>query len=60
MMVKPLSHAGLKILSFAMAIFLWMIVAGEETVERGLLPHDSAADVVKRVGLGTQTELARY
>jgi YbbR domain-containing protein len=31
-----LSHAGLKALSLVMAIFLWMFVAGEETVERGL------------------------
>jgi YbbR domain-containing protein len=34
--VRPLSHLGLKALSLVMAIFLWMFVAGEETVERGL------------------------
>lgn len=32
----PLSHAGLKALSLLLALLLWLIVAGEETVERGL------------------------
>ena len=30
------SHLGLKLLSLAMALLLWMVVSGEETVERGL------------------------
>jgi YbbR domain-containing protein len=34
--VRPLSHPGLKALSLVMAIFLWMFVAGEQMVERGL------------------------
>ena len=34
--MRPLNHAGLKVLSLVMAIFLWIFVAGEETVERGL------------------------
>jgi YbbR domain-containing protein len=29
-------HAGLKLLSGALALLLWMVIAGEETVERGL------------------------
>jgi YbbR domain-containing protein len=29
-------HAGLKVLSLGLAVLLWLIVAGEETVERGL------------------------
>ena len=29
-------HLGLKLLSLAMALVLWMVVSGEETVERGL------------------------
>jgi YbbR domain-containing protein len=32
----PLGHVGLKLLSFALAVLLWLVVAGEETVERGL------------------------
>jgi hypothetical protein len=32
----PFRHAGLKLLSLGLAVVLWMIVAGEETVERGL------------------------
>jgi YbbR domain-containing protein len=32
----PFSHAGLKVLSLTLAVLLWLIVAGEETVERGL------------------------
>ena len=32
----PFRHLGLKLLSFGLALSLWMVVAGEETVERGL------------------------
>jgi YbbR domain-containing protein len=32
----PFRHIGLKLLSLAIAVLLWMAVAGEETVERGL------------------------
>ena len=32
----PFRHFGLKVLSFGLALMLWMVVAGEETVERGL------------------------
>lgn len=32
----PFRHLGLKLLSAVLAILLWMMVAGEETVERGL------------------------
>jgi hypothetical protein len=32
----PFRHLGLKLLSVAVAVLLWMVVAGEETVERGL------------------------
>jgi YbbR domain-containing protein len=32
----PLAHLGLKLVSMALAILLWMVVSGEETVERGL------------------------
>jgi hypothetical protein len=32
----PFRHLGLKLLSVVLAVFLWMTVAGEETVERGL------------------------
>lgn len=34
--IWPFRHLGLKVLSVVMALFLWMIVSGEETVERGL------------------------
>ena len=34
--IWPFRHFGLKILSVGIAILLWMNVAGEETVERGL------------------------
>jgi YbbR domain-containing protein len=34
--IWPFGHIGLKLLSLAMAVSLWMVVAGEETVERGL------------------------
>src|SRR5262245_17317831 len=32
----PFRHLGAKLLSLAAAIVLWMVVSGEETVERGL------------------------
>src|SRR5438105_2447537 len=32
----PFRHFGLKVLSVGLAVLLWMVVAGEETVERGL------------------------
>jgi hypothetical protein len=32
----PFQHFGLKLLSVGLALLLWMVVAGEETVERGL------------------------
>jgi hypothetical protein len=32
----PFRHLGLKLLALAMALILWMVVSGEETVERGL------------------------
>jgi YbbR domain-containing protein len=34
--IWPFRHFGLKVLSLALAILLWLIVAGEDTVERGL------------------------
>lgn len=34
--VWPFRHFGSKLLSLGLAVALWMIVAGEETVERGL------------------------
>ena len=34
--IWPFEHLGLKALSLALAILLWIVVAGEETVERGL------------------------
>jgi YbbR domain-containing protein len=33
---RPFRHLGLKVLSLGLALMLWMVVAGEETVERGL------------------------
>ena len=36
MAFKPFQHLGLKALSLGLAIVLWLIVAGEEAVERGL------------------------
>lgn len=32
----PFRHLGLKLWSVILAVFLWLVVAGEETVERGL------------------------
>ena len=32
----PFRHAGLKLLSLGLAVLLWLVVSGEETVERGL------------------------
>ena len=34
--IWPFRHLGLKVLSLGLAVLLWMVVAGEETVERGL------------------------
>jgi YbbR domain-containing protein len=34
--IWPFRHVGLKLLSVAMALLLWMAVSGEEIVERGL------------------------
>ena len=36
MRIWPFRHFGLKLLSVALAVLLWMVVSGEETVERGL------------------------
>jgi YbbR domain-containing protein len=33
---RPFRHIGLKVLSLGLAVLLWMVVSGEETVERGL------------------------
>ncbi|HZR27099.1 MAG TPA: CdaR family protein [Vicinamibacterales bacterium] len=35
-MIWPFRHFGLKVTSLTLAVLLWMAVAGEETVERGL------------------------
>src|SRR3989441_8031593 len=34
--VWPFRHFGLKLLSLGLALLLWIVVSGEETVERGL------------------------
>jgi YbbR domain-containing protein len=34
--IWPFGHFGLKVLSVGLAVLLWMVIAGEETVERGL------------------------
>ena len=34
--IWPFRHLGLKLLSLGLAVMLWMVVSGEETVERGL------------------------
>jgi YbbR domain-containing protein len=34
--IWPFGHLGLKVLSFGLALLLWMVIAGNETVERGL------------------------
>jgi YbbR domain-containing protein len=34
--IWPFGHFGLKVLSVGLAVMLWMVIAGEETVERGL------------------------
>jgi len=34
--IWPFRHIGLKVLSVVLAVMLWMVIAGEETVERGL------------------------
>jgi YbbR domain-containing protein len=36
MAFRPFGHIGLKLLSLAIALLLWLTVAGEQTVERGL------------------------
>src|SRR5438477_12306611 len=36
MTIWPFRHFGLKLLSFGLALSLWMAVSGEETVERAL------------------------
>jgi hypothetical protein len=36
MSMWPLRHLGLKAISLAVAVLLWMVVAGEQPVERGL------------------------
>lgn len=36
MAIWPFRHVGLKLLSVMLAVMLWMVIAGEETVERGL------------------------
>jgi hypothetical protein len=35
-MMWPFRHLGLKVLALALALILWMLVSGEETVDRGL------------------------
>lgn len=34
--IWPFRHLGLKVWSVILAVFLWLVVAGEETVERGV------------------------
>src|SRR5438876_5814238 len=34
--IRPFRRIGLQLLSFGLGLSLWMIVSGEETVERGL------------------------
>lgn len=34
--VWPFRHFGLKVVSVVLAVFIWLIVAGDQTVERGL------------------------
>jgi YbbR domain-containing protein len=34
--IRPLRHFGLKIVSLVLAVLLWLMIAGEEVVERGL------------------------
>src|SRR6185436_15256669 len=34
--IWPFRHFGLKVWSVVLAVLLWMVVAGEQTVERGL------------------------
>lgn len=36
MTLWPFRHLGLKLISVALAVLLWMVIAGQETVERGL------------------------
>jgi YbbR domain-containing protein len=51
--IWPFRHFGLKVLSIGLAILLWMIVAGEETVERGVrvpLEFQQAPEGLELVG----------
>src|SRR5216683_3011481 len=34
--IRPFRRLGLQLLSFGLGLSLWMVVSGEETVERGL------------------------
>jgi hypothetical protein len=34
--IWPFRHLGLKALSLGIAVLLWMVIAGDQTVERGL------------------------
>jgi YbbR domain-containing protein len=34
--IWPFRHLGLKVLSLGIAVLLWMVIAGDQTVERGL------------------------
>ena len=36
MTIRPFRHIGLQLLSLGLGVSLWMVVSGEETVERGL------------------------
>jgi len=36
MTIWPFRYAGLKVLSLGLALLLWMLISGDETVERGL------------------------
>jgi YbbR domain-containing protein len=72
--IWPFRHFGLKLLSVALALLLWMVVSGEETVERGLrvplefqqFPQDLefvgdvpiVADVRVRGAFGTLSRIA--
>jgi YbbR-like protein len=74
MRLWPFRHLGLKLWSIALAVLLWMVVAGEETVERGMriplelqqFPHGlelqseapSTVDVRVRGGSGALSRLS--
>jgi hypothetical protein len=70
--IWPFRHFGLKVLSVGLALMLWMVVSGEEMVERGLrVPlelqqfpsglelHDDAPSVVDVRVRGTSGALSR-